>query len=85
MQSQQRLVYLETGYGSGILFHQEDSALAYKILARATPVSGTAALFPSGGAIDMKLIDPKQLQLVEEVEPPVPSTSTPTADQPCPF
>lgn len=65
--SNQRLVLIETSYGTGILFDQKDTVQAYQILSRATIVSTSGRIVPSAkDDIDIKLISPSRLMTVEE-------------------
>lgn len=58
----QRLVLIETSYGTGILFDQKDSAEAYRLLCRATMVNIGRFITPKGDGedIDIKLIAPSR-------------------------
>lgn len=75
----QRLVLIETNYGEGILFHQDDSALAYKILCRATLVRTGSKISPKEETdIDIKLVPPSRLMTSEEYQ----AFITPKAEPP---
>lgn len=86
----QRLVLLETSYGTGILFDQKDTVQAYQILSRATMVStgaGDSAIFPKSEDIDIKLIAPSRLMSEKEFIASVkaPETAPSPSELPCPF
>lgn len=86
----QRLVFIETGYGEGILFDQKDTVQAYQLLSRATKVKVRDRLvIPEDSDIDVKLIDPKRLMREEDFIPKPPSPELLEAlkapEQPCPF
>jgi hypothetical protein len=93
----QRLVLIETTYGEGILFSQEDSVIAYKLLCRATPVRTGTFITPKGGEdIEIKLIAPSRFlpaeperpmtrqEIIDAVAPPTPAEmpAMPVVDHP---